>query len=127
MVDASAITLESLPVKDFIGFQQDGTSMSLLKGQKLLFADKIKKTNMFDWTQERTLVITNQAVYNVHKKEIKRQIQIKEIGGLTRTVAPSKSEEFTIHVPSSYDYRFSSARREEIIDVLKRLYLIEQK
>jgi hypothetical protein len=33
--------------------------MSLLKGQKLLFADKIKKTNMFDWTQERTLVITN--------------------------------------------------------------------
>ena len=49
------------------------------------------------------------------------------MGGLTKTVAPSKSQEFTIHVPSSYDYRFSSARREEIIDVLKRLHLIEQK
>jgi hypothetical protein len=72
MVDASAITLESLPVKDFIGFQQDQGSMNLLSGQKLLFADKIKKTNMFDWTQERTLVITNQAIYNIHKKEIKR-------------------------------------------------------
>lgn len=72
MVDASAITLESLPVKDFIGFQQDQVSMKLLSGEKLLFADKIKKTNMFDWTQERTLVITNQAVYNIHKKEVKR-------------------------------------------------------
>jgi citrate lyase gamma subunit len=41
--------------------------------------------------------------------------------------APSKSQEFTIHVPSSYDYRFSSARRDEIIDVLKKLHLIEQK
>lgn len=62
----------ALPVKDFIGFQQDQGSMNLLSGQKLLFADKIKKTNMFDWTQERTLVITNQAIYNIHKKEIKR-------------------------------------------------------
>lgn len=30
-------------------------------------------------------------------------------------------------MPSAYDYRFSSTRRDEIIDVLKRLYLIEQK
>lgn len=127
MVDASAITLESLPVKDFIGFQQDSASMKLLSGEKLLFADKIKKTNMFDWTQERTLVITNQAVYNIHKKECKRQIHIRDIGGLTKTNPPSKSQEFVIHVPSSYDYRFSSTRRDEIIDVLKRLYLIEQK
>lgn len=101
--------------------------MKLLNGEKLLFADKIKKTNMFEWTQERTLVITNQAVYNIHKKEVKRRIEISIIEGLTKTVAPSKSIEFTIHVPSQYDYRFLSQRRDEIIDLLKRLHLIEKK
>ena len=46
---------------------------------------------------------------------------------MTKTVPPSKSIEFTIHVPSEYDYRFLSPRRDEIIDLLKRLSLIERK
>lgn len=65
--------------------------MKLLKGQKFLFADKVKKTNMFEWTQERTLVVTNSAIYNFHKKEVKRTIDIKDIGGITKTVPPSKA------------------------------------
>jgi hypothetical protein len=65
--------------------------MKLISGEKLLFADKIKKTNMYDWTQERTLIITNVGVYNIHKKEVKRTIYIKDIGGLTKTIPPSKS------------------------------------
>jgi hypothetical protein len=73
------------------------------------------------------LVVTNAAVYNIHKKEVKRKILISDIGGLTKTVPPSKSQEFTIHVPSTYDYRFQSPRRDEIIDLLKRLHLIEKK
>lgn len=101
--------------------------MKLISGEKLIFADKIKKTNMFEWTQERTLVITNFAIYNIHKKDIKRQISIKDVGGISKTVPPSKVLEFTIHVPSTYDYRFESARRDIIVDVLKRLYLIEFK
>jgi len=101
--------------------------MKLISGEMLLFADKIKKTNMFEWTQERTFVITNVGVYNIHKKEVKRNIFIKDIGGLSRTGTTSKSLEFTIHVPLTYDYRFSSARRDAILDLLKRLYLIENK
>lgn len=101
--------------------------MKLISGEKLLFADKIKKTNMFEWTQERTFIITNVGVYNIHKKSVKRTIFIKDIGGLTKTIPPSKSNEFTIHVPLTYDYRFSSVRRNEILDLLKRLYLIEHK
>lgn len=101
--------------------------MKLISGEQLLFADKIQKTNMFEWTQERTFVITNAAVYNIHKKEIKRQIKVKEIGGLSKSVPPSKAQEFTIHVPSSYDYRFTSARRDDIVMLLKQLYLIEFK
>lgn len=82
---------------------------------------------MFEWSQTRTFVITNFAIYNIHKKDIKRQISIKDVGGISKTVPPSKVLEFTIHVPSTYDYRFESARRDIIIDLLKRLYLIEFK
>lgn len=79
---------------------------------------------MFNWTQERTFVITNNGLYNIHKKEIKRNILVKDIGGLTKTIPPSKAMEFTVHVPTAYDYRFSSPRREEIMDLLKRIYII---
>ena len=44
-----------------------------------MYAAKVKKTNMFEWTQERTLVITNNALYNIHKKSIKRVIEFKDI------------------------------------------------
>lgn len=78
---------------------------------QLLYANKVKKTNMFDWTQERTLAITDNAIYNIHKKSIKRCIHFKDIGGMTKTVWPSKCvTEFTIHVPSAYDYRFVSEK-----------------
>ena len=83
---------------------------------------------MFEWTQKRDLVITDQALYNIHKKKIKRVIMISEIGGITKTVEPSKnSTEFTVHVPSSYDYRFITKSREEIIDVIKRAFFVSQK
>ena len=62
-------------------------------------------------------------MYNIHKTSIKRFIEIKDIGGLSKTIPPSKATEFTIHVPSKYDYRFSSARRDQIVDIIKRVYI----
>jgi len=96
--------------------------------EKLLFADKIKKTNMYEWTQERTLVITSENVYNIHKKSIKRVISILSINGISKTIAPSKcTTEFTIHVTGSYDYRFLSNRRDDIVLLLKQLFIIVHK
>lgn len=100
--------------------------MALINGEKLLFADMIKKTNMFEWTQERTFVITHKGIYNIHKKSIKRNILISQIGGLTKNKKENKTMEFTVHVPSTYDYRFSSQRREDILDMIKKLYIIEK-
>jgi hypothetical protein len=97
--------------------------MSLIGDDTFLYANMVKKTNMFEWTQERTLVITNQALYNIHKKKIKRVIMIAEIGGITKTVPPSKNLlEFTVHVPSSYDYRFISEARNEIMTIIKQAF-----
>lgn len=73
------------------------------------------------------MVITNRAIYNVHKKEMKRRIALSDFGGVSKTVAPSKGNEFTVHVPSSYDYRFTSTRQVEIVDILKKVFLCETK
>lgn len=74
-----------------------------------MYAAMVKKINLYDWSQERMLVITNAGIYNVYKKKIKRKIDIKDVGGVTKTVPPSKnSQEFTVGVPTQYDYRFVS-------------------
>ena len=39
------------------------------------------------------------------------------------TPLSSNNEEFTIHVPKKYDYRFKTERRQEIMDIIKRAYL----
>ena len=55
--------------------------------------------------------------------EVKRKIDLREVGGISKTVPPSRCiSEFTINVPSSYDYRFSSAKREEILRAIKTCY-----
>jgi len=100
--------------------------MKLLGGERLFYADKMKKTNMYGWTQERTLVITDVNIYNIHKKEIKRAIAIKDVSALIKCVPPSKNtSEFTVQVQTSYDYRLISARRDEIMDLIKRLYIVK--
>lgn len=68
---------------------------------------------MYEWTQERTLVITSDNIYNIHKKSIKRTINIRDVNGISKTIPPSKcTTEFTIHVSGNYDYRFISVRRD---------------
>lgn len=94
--------------------------MNLIGKDTLVFAAKVKKTNMFEWTQERVLAITNSGLYNIHKKSVKRYIAIADVGGMTKTIPPSKNtQEFTVHVPNNYDYRFITERREEIMNVVK--------
>lgn len=101
--------------------------MKLIGNEKFLFADKMKKTNMYGWTQERTLVITEENIYNIHKKEIKRTIPIKDVSAVIKTVPPSKAKtEFTVQVAITYDYRLLSERRDEIIEVLKKLFIVKK-
>ena len=56
-------------------------------------------------------MITNMAIYNVYKKKSKRKIELKDIGGICKTVPPSKNTtEFTVLCPATYDYRFVSEK-----------------
>mmetsp|Transcript_46425 Transcript_46425/g.61485 ORF Transcript_46425/g.61485 Transcript_46425/m.61485 type:complete len:100 (+) Transcript_46425:53-352(+) len=99
MVEAAP---QGLPVKrDYINYSADRALMSLIGNETLVYAAMVKKINLYDWSQERMLVITDQGIYNVYKKKIKRKIEIRDIGGVTKTIPPSKKlDEFTVGVPS---------------------------
>ena len=87
----------------------------------------MKKTNMYGWTQERTLVITDENIYNIHKKEIKRTIPIKDVSAIIKTIPPSKAKtQFTVQVAITYDYRIDSERRDEIIETIKKLFIVKK-
>lgn len=75
----------------------------------MLFSDKMKKINMFGWNQERILVITSENIYNFKKHKAKRKIPIHLLGGISKTTVGVKIE-FTLHVPTQYDYRFLSEK-----------------
>ena len=111
MVQASAAPVGLPAKKDYINFSADSALMQLIGGDTLVYASMVKKINMFEWSQERMIAITNNAIINIHKKKIKRVIRIDDIGGISKTVPPSRcTTEFTVHVPSSYDYRFISEK-----------------
>lgn len=77
----------------------------------LVFSDKVKKINMNEWTQERTLCITEGKIFNINKNKIKREILIKNLSGISRNaINVKKKSEFTLHVNTEYDYRFISEK-----------------
>ncbi len=77
--------------------------------------------------QERNLLITTHALYNLKgfgissiNSEVKRRIDLVKIVAIS---VSSIGTEFVIHVPTEYDYRFASSdRREQIIYYILRGY-----
>lgn len=123
MVEQSSLINASFKPQDYIGFSTSPELNSLVQGERILFADKIKKTNLYNWEQERVIVITINGIYNIHKKSIKRKLDFAKISAVTKTISPSSNtREFTIHLPEEYDYRYLSDRREAIIDIIKRRF-----
>lgn len=81
--------------------------VSLFGGQPLVFSDQISKINQNNWTQSRTLVITQDKIFNIDKEKSKREMMIVHLDGVSRTVNGKKAE-FTIHFKREYDYRFAT-------------------
>lgn len=66
---------------------------------------------MNEWTQERTLCITDEKILNMNKNKIKREILIKNLCGISRNMINIKKKmEFTLHINTEYDYRFISEK-----------------
>jgi serum/glucocorticoid-regulated kinase 2 len=88
----------------------------------VLFSDFVVKINPRDKPQERVLVITNRAIYNLLPTDYgkcKRRISLDAVESITVSTV---SDEFVLHVPTEYDYRLMSLRKKEVVDTLKNAF-----
>lgn len=54
--------------RDYLKFSKESNLSKIIGNEELLFTDKINKINRYGMTQERNILITNKAVYNLKKK-----------------------------------------------------------
>ena len=102
-------------IEDKLAIESDKKLMEKLNQEKVFYSCKVKKKQkkLFSYTQERELIITNEAVYNLKGKDIKRRIKIENLKAVTIS---DQSDEFIIHGnESEYDYLFVSPDKQKII------------
>jgi serum/glucocorticoid-regulated kinase 2 len=88
------------------------------KDEKILYSNIDTKINRKNKSQNRVLLITNLAIYNLKPgdfKTLKRRIGIENVGAITVSL---KSNEFVVHIPEEYDYRYESEHRDVIVDII---------
>ena len=93
---------------------------NITREEEIQFSDKIYKINKYSWNQERIIIITNKAIYNLKKETLKRRIDLQTLIGITIS---KNSEEFVIHCSHiDYDYHYTSPRRKIIIEIISKNY-----
>mmetsp|Transcript_42677 Transcript_42677/g.109921 ORF Transcript_42677/g.109921 Transcript_42677/m.109921 type:complete len:193 (-) Transcript_42677:2276-2854(-) len=89
---------------------------------EVLFSDVVTKINRRNKMQKRVLMVTNQAVYNLDPVNFrqKRRIGYDKLAYIS--MSKFSDNFFVLHAPSEYDYLLVSARKAEIVDVIKKAY-----
>ena len=108
---------------DFLNYAKDySIKNNITRDEEIQFSDKIDKINKNGWKQGRILLLTDKAMYNLRKKELKRRIDYKNIMGISLS---KQSYEFVIHCENmDYDYHYVSARRKMIVEIISKNYEI---
>lgn len=91
--------------------------------EAVLFSEFVVKVNPRGRLQERILLMTDHALYNLlpsNYGKCKRRIALRDIESVTQS---RSTPEFVLHVPSEYDYRLVSDKRENIVGRLRSAYL----
>ena len=106
---------------DFLNFTKDFTIKNNVKREEeIQFSDTVQKINKNGWKQSRNLVLTDKAIYNLKKKELKRRIDYTKIIGITLS---KQSDEFVIHcLEMDYDYQFISQKKKTIVEIIAKNY-----
>ena len=60
--------MESSEDKDHLNFKNEKNLKSIIGEEELLLSDKIIKINRYGLSQERNILITSNAIYNLKKK-----------------------------------------------------------
>ncbi len=112
--------MKSNEIHDYLKFSDDQQIKKLIRTETVLFSNKVVKINKYSISQERNILITNKAIYNLKKKELKRRIEISSLKGIT---VSSQSDEFVLHGKDiEYDYNYISNQKNLIIEIIASSY-----
>ena len=105
--------MESFKVTDTLNWANDKEILAIIKDEKLYFSDMITKINHYGMSQERSIILTDKALYNMKKKALRRKLSYKDIRGITYS---KLTFEFVIHGnDDEYDYQYIHQERNLII------------
>ena len=114
--------LEFDPKNDHLKLVKDPAIIKMISNEKFLFSDEIAKKNKFGFNQTRYFVLTDNAIYNLKAKKLKRRFEISKLKGITVSVAKG-SQEFVIHGnEQEHDYLFLSKNKYIIIYILEKAF-----
>ena len=106
---------------DFLNYSKNyNIKNNITREEEIQFSDKISKINKYNWKQERNIIITDKAIYNLRGLQLKRRIDFKTIIGITIN---DQTNEFVIHCNDiDYDYYYISKRLKTIIEIIAKNY-----
>ena len=114
--------LEFDPKNDHLKLVKDPSVIKMISNEKFLFSDEIAKKNKFGFNQTRYFILTDNAIYNLKAKKLKRRFEISKLKGITVSVAKG-SQEFVIHGnEQEHDYLFLSKNKFIIIYILEKAF-----
>ena len=107
---------------DLLNYQKDEfITQKITKGEIIYYSDKIDKINKLGIKQSRIIIITDEALYNLNKKKLKRRIPLEIIKGITTSTL---NDYFIIHCSNDeYDYYYFSVKKRTIFEILSKVYL----
>ena len=108
--------------EDNLNFKNDAEIKAILSHEDIYYSGNIIKVRqgIFKSNQERVILITDKAIYNLKVKEKKRRIEMENIAGITIS---KLSDQFIIHCKNEeYDYLYLSPNRFKIIEILETVY-----
>lgn len=91
--------------------------------ESVLYSVKVTKVNRKGKHQPRALLLTDKALYNLKPNDYtkcKRRIGLDLIGAIT---VSTSSDEFVLHIPDEYDYRFVSDHKDRIAKTIRKFIL----
>ena len=112
--------MQGIKVNDMLNWANDKEILSILKGETLYYCDSITKVNHYGMAQERSIILTDKALYNMKKRTFRRKMPYSIIRGITYS---KLTYEFVVHGnDDEYDYQYISPERNLIICLMAIFY-----
>ena len=107
---------------DHLNLYKNEDIKKMINKEEFLFSDEINKKKKLGFNKTEDLVITDNAIYILKSKKLKRRFEISKIKGITVSIAKG-SLEFVIHGNEmEYDCLYLSKNKYIIIYIIQKVF-----